>query len=127
MSKVIPSKLWSMTNCKCPRCRTGNVFKAPIYSLFNFSKTYENCPHCGLHFEHETGFFWGAMYISYAFSTAFMIIFGVIGVNSNWSFSKLVSLIVVLVLLITPFSFRYSRILLLYWISPNREFKEKYL
>ncbi|MBU6274968.1 MAG: DUF983 domain-containing protein, partial [Bacteroidetes bacterium] len=38
---------------------------------------HDDCPHCGFHFEIEPGFFWGAMYISYAFSVAVSVIFGV--------------------------------------------------
>lgn len=127
MPKNIPSKLSSMLACKCPRCRKGNVFTYPITDIFNFTKTNTNCPHCGLHFEHETGFFWGAMYISYMFSSALMLTVGVIGVNSDWSYTKLLIIIACIALLITPFSFRYSRMLLLYWLSPNRKFQKEYL
>ncbi|MEY4912742.1 MAG: hypothetical protein RL025_569, partial [Bacteroidota bacterium] len=37
---------------------------------------HQDCPHCGFHFEIEPGFFWGAMYISYAFSVAVSVTFG---------------------------------------------------
>ena len=76
--------------------------------------------------EHETGFFWGAMYISYAFSTAFMIIFGIIAINNDWSWNKIVWTILISAIVLVPFSYRYSRILLLYFISPNRRHDSKY-
>ena len=37
---------------------------------------HQDCPHCGFHFEIEPGFFWGAMYISYAFSVAVSVALG---------------------------------------------------
>jgi len=121
-----PSKLGSMIACKCPRCRTGKVFKNSVLDISGFSKTNDYCPNCGLKFEHETGFFWGAMYISYAFSTAFMIIFGIVAINNDWSWNKIVWTILVSAVVLVPFSYRYSRILLLYLISPNRHYDNRY-
>ncbi len=124
MPNNIPSKIASIVQCKCPRCRVGNVFKTPIYNLLKFHQTNTNCPYCGLRFEHETGFFWGAMYISYMFSSAIMLTLGIVGVNLDWSYPKLLLIIAALALILTPFSYRYSRILLLYWLSPNRKFQK---
>ncbi len=89
--------------------------------------TNKNCPHCQLQFEHEPGFFWAAMYMSYAFNTGLMLVIGIIGVQLDWSVSKIVLIVLTLVLLILPFMFRYSRILSLYFFSPNRKFDTKYL
>jgi uncharacterized protein (DUF983 family) len=78
MSQKSPLLFPSLVSCKCPRCRKGRVFPYSAFNLFAFSKTNDNCPNCGLKFEHETGFFWAAMYISYAFSTIIMIVKGYI-------------------------------------------------
>lgn len=43
---------------KCPRCHAGPVFAGAL-------RTHETCPHCGLQYEREPGFFLGAMYFSY--------------------------------------------------------------
>lgn len=126
MPSKVPSKAIAIITCKCPRCRTGKVFPASAINVFEFSKTNDYCAHCGLKFEHETGFFWGAMYISYAFSTAIMIVFGVIAINYDWAFSRIVAVLIPSILILTPFSYRYSRILLLYLISPNRHYDPKY-
>lgn len=119
-----PSKIGSIISCKCPRCRKGKVFPYSPFNLFKFSVTNDYCPVCNLKFEHETGFFWGAMYISYSFSTAIMIISGVIFINLDWSISRIVKILIPTILILTPFSYRYSRILLLYLISPNRHYKK---
>ena len=123
----IPSKFGSMVACKCPRCRTGNMFKYPTYDIFHFSAAYDHCPHCDLKYEHETGFFWGAMYISYSFSSGLMIVFGVLAINNDWTFTNILITIIGMALLFTPFFFRYARVIMMYGISPNRKFDPKYL
>ena len=123
----IPSKFSSMTACKCPRCRTGHMFRYPTYDIIHFSKAYDNCPHCHLKYEHETGFFWGAMYISYSFSSGLMIVFGVLAINNDWTFMNILITIIGMALLFTPFFFRYARVIMMYGISPNRKFDPKYL
>jgi uncharacterized protein (DUF983 family) len=121
-----PSLFYSIITCKCPRCRTGRVFPSSALNPLEFSKTYDNCPHCSLKFEHETGFFWASMYISYGFNTLLMIIFGALAINAEWSFTKILSYLIPIVLLLTPFLFRYSRILLLYTVSPFRHYEKEY-
>ena len=44
-------------NC-CPRCLEGAVF-------FGFYAMNPTCPHCGLRFEREPGYFLGAMMVAY--------------------------------------------------------------
>ncbi|MEL7006833.1 MAG: DUF983 domain-containing protein, partial [Bacteroidota bacterium] len=58
---------------KCPRCRKGDVFTHGSLKLLKFSSAHENCPVCGLKYEVEPGFFFGAMYVSYAFSVAIFL------------------------------------------------------
>ena len=55
--KVIPTKLSSILKCKCPTCRTGEVFTDPATSWNNYNKMHEYCPVCGLRYELEIGFF----------------------------------------------------------------------
>ena len=64
---------------KCPRCRKGDMFQYPLYKISKFHKVHDNCPHCGMQYEIEPGFFYGAMYVSYApsvgifLTTAFLV------------------------------------------------------
>jgi uncharacterized protein (DUF983 family) len=44
---------------KCPRCGVGSLYERPF-------RMYADCPHCGLKFEREQGYFVGAIYINYA-------------------------------------------------------------
>jgi uncharacterized protein (DUF983 family) len=103
---------------KCPRCREGDVFKYPLRKISKFSVMNKNCPRCGADFEPEPGFYFGAMFISYAVSVAVLIGVGIfLYVFFRPSDGVYLISIVLAILLMTPFSFRYSRILFLYWFG----------
>jgi len=101
---------------KCPRCHKGDMFNPARYRPFQKQKMLDNCEVCQLHFEIESGFFWGAMYFSYALNVAesvtlSFIIYILTGSHSPWLYS---GLIIFFILLSTSFNFRYGRVLLLY-------------
>lgn len=87
----------------------------------------EQCPVCGLHYEIEPGFFWGAMYVSYAITTGMMLVLGALTylIGSNPDFWIYMIVICGAVITGSPFVFRYSRVLLLYLFSQIR-FDKKY-
>ncbi|GJM63565.1 DUF983 domain-containing protein [Persicobacter diffluens] len=111
---------------KCPRCHEGDMFVHPLKKLHKFSDMHEKCENCGLRFEVEPGFFFGAMYISYAVSVAIFI--GVsLALNIFMTDPPLwLYLLVIgsLALLLLPFTFRYSRILFLHWFGGVKFQKE---
>jgi uncharacterized protein (DUF983 family) len=102
---------------KCPRCREGKMFPVgTLYSPTQFMKMKKSCSCCGLSFEPEPGYYFGAMFISYAFNTAYFV-----GVWIMLSlFSEKASLFMMLGVLclvvigLLPITFRLSRVL---WIS----------
>jgi len=114
-------KAWAMLHAKCPKCRRGNMFKGNMYS-FGGNTMHETCPHCGLHFEIEPGYFYAAMYVSYAFNVAEAVTIAMAtyiltgNMESPWLY---LSLILGGCFLLAPFNYRYSRIILLYWLSPK--------
>ncbi|MDP2187199.1 MAG: DUF983 domain-containing protein [Sphingobacteriaceae bacterium] len=117
MAKV-PLKT-ALAECRCPQCRTGAMFKYPALHLHKATAMHETCPHCGFKFEIEPGFFWGAMYISYAFGVAISVIFGVL---ANYLFNDpeiwvYMVMIFTPLLLVSPLSMRYSRVLMLYFFG----------
>ena len=67
----------AVLNSKCPRCRRGKIFSGTLYG-FNLQRTNETCSHCHMRFEIEPGFFYGAMYVSYAFVVAEMLNVGLL-------------------------------------------------
>lgn len=59
---------------KCPRCRRGHMFKVPNpYKLKTTMRMHEKCPVCDQPFELETGFYFGAGYVSYALAVAISV------------------------------------------------------
>lgn len=126
--KTIPGEFKSAVEAKCPRCRTGNMFAAPLLS-FKSKKMYDRCPHCDLKFEKEPGYFYVAMYVSYVFVVAELVTACVATyVLSNNTESPWLYLIVALsvAIIMAPFNYRYSRVVLMYWMTPQFHFNRKY-
>ncbi len=106
------TKLHSILNMSCPRCQEGEVFeeKNP-YKLGTLFKMHENCPHCGLRYEVEPSFFYGAMYVSYGYSVALFVATYII---MNWiyepSITDIIIALAVVVIVLAPVVLRLSRI-----------------
>ena len=69
--KLSPLRL---LQCKCPRCRRGDMFeyKNP-YNLKKFMRMHETCPVCGQVFDIEVGFYYGSGFVSYALTIALSV------------------------------------------------------
>lgn len=53
---------------KCPHCGKGEVYEKT--SFFKLPEMHEQCSNCNYHFDRESGYFIGAMYISYGLAVA---------------------------------------------------------
>lgn len=117
------SKLTAVMQSKCPHCRTGKMFEGPAYGLKK-QKMNEHCPHCGFKFEIEPGYFYAAMYVSYAFSVAEVVTLALITAYFTKSESPWVYIGVLFgaILIFAPFNLRYSRLVLLHYLSPKVTF-----
>ena len=103
---------------KCPRCHKGRIFTSPLWKIWNFYRTNESCSHCHLKYEVEPGFFYGAMYISYAINVAILITEGVLLYWLDLLKGNLIFFLVPsTVILLLPFIFRFSRMIFLYWFG----------
>ena len=72
---MIVGRIEPILRCKCPNCKNGDIFQNQGSGLlFRIPKMYRRCPVCNYKFERETGFFFGAMFVSYALAAAQMII-----------------------------------------------------
>ena len=114
-----PSKLTAMIKARCPQCHEGRLFKYKWWNLFNFAQMHENCPHCGLRYEIEPGFFYGAMYISYAFTVGIMLFGGIIVFNffNDPPAMGYVVPITIFSLVMVPFNFRTARVIFIHLFS----------
>jgi uncharacterized protein (DUF983 family) len=106
------SKFMAMSKGLCPQCREGKLFKYPLLSnISKFAEMNENCPVCGLRFEVEPGFWYGAMFVSYANTILLLVILGVgmFYLFDNPSTFTYIVIITIASLLFVPFNFRISR------------------
>ncbi len=108
---------------KCPHCKNGDIFsdKGNLI-LFQSPKMNDKCENCSFKFEKEPGFFFGAMFVSYAIAVAQFIAFVII---SHFVFD--VSLlytylgIIVLAFVCASFNFKLSRTIWIYFFYRKSE------
>ena len=100
---------------KCPVCREGDIFRYPASAISKFNIMNPSCPHCGVRLEPEPGFYQGAMYVSYGFTVAFIIIIGsILYLAGDPSELTYILTIIGIMILLMPLNYRYSRIVYLY-------------
>ena len=109
-------KILAILNNRCPNCEKGNIFDKD-HGLINLSipKMNKSCPSCGFQFVKETGFFYGAMYVSYALTVAegfiwFLIGYFLLGLSLMTNFL----IIAAIALLLSRFNFKISRTIWIY-------------
>jgi uncharacterized protein (DUF983 family) len=105
------SKLNSILTGSCPKCQNESMYldKNPLH-LSKVLKMNENCSHCGLKYQIEPSFFYGAMYVSYGLNVAvgiaaFIVSFVFFKTTIEQSFLTIVISLIVLF----PFVLRLSR------------------
>ena len=118
------TKLYSILHFKCPHCHEGDFYKSNNpYNLKSLSETYDNCPKCERRLYIEPGFYYGAMYVSYALGVAHIVAFivakAVLGFEMEfWNFILLVGIFLVI---LTPLYYALSKII---WANLFLNFKE---
>ena len=105
------SKLNSILTGSCPKCQNESMYedKNPLH-LGKVLKMNENCSHCGLKYQIEPSFFYGAMYVSYALNVAvgvaaFIIANVFLSLDLVQSFFAIIGMVVVAF----PFVVRWAR------------------
>ena len=105
------SKLNSILTGSCPRCQNESMYldKNPLH-FSKILKMNENCSHCGLKYQIEPSFFYGAMYVSYGVTVAigvaiFVITKLILGLSVKVSFISLG----IGILLLMPVTARLAR------------------
>ncbi|RQP15640.1 DUF983 domain-containing protein [Parapedobacter defluvii] len=115
------SEFKAATHARCPRCRTGAMFTGKAYG-FKVQKMNEYCPHCHLKFEQRPGHFYVSMFVSYALSVAEMVIACLVTyliTKIDDSFWLYLTVAIATTLLFAPLNYRYSRVILLFWLTPG--------
>jgi len=105
------SKLNSILTGSCPKCQNESMYsdKNPLH-LTKVLKMNEHCSHCGLKYQIEPSFFYGAMYVSYGLNVAVGIAAFIVSfVFFKTSIEESFIAIVVTLILLFPFVLRLSR------------------
>ena len=107
------STLVAIFRQRCPRCRSGSIFR---YSIFRgFPKMHERCPVCELKFQREEGYFLGAMYISFGLALVVIAVIALLlWVFTGWWITKDTIWAVVLFLPLAPAISLLARVLWIY-------------
>jgi uncharacterized protein (DUF983 family) len=117
MSKISAGQ--AIVLAKCPKCREGRLFSVSLLSYRKLSDVNKTCSVCGANFVPEPDFYYGAMYISYAFSVA-LVITSLTAINVLVADPELwmyLTTMVVLNVILLPAMLRYSKVLYLYWLG----------
>ncbi|UOQ99348.1 DUF983 domain-containing protein [Hymenobacter sp. 5317J-9] len=114
--ELIDSTALALAKLRCPRCHQGKLFSTSALNVTQFAQMPVQCPVCGQSFEPEPGFYFGSMYITFAFNVGTFLVLGVLiyyllGNPDTWVY---VAIITGFTVLFTPLILRYSRALMLY-------------
>ena len=104
---MLLQRIWALLLQRCPVCLQGKVFN----SLFGM---YKNCPHCGVLFDRETGYFLNAMFFAYTIGFLIMIPTAIYLVMRDVSIAFFSIAIIIEIVVLWPLIFRYSRLLWLH-------------
>ena len=105
------SKLYSILTGTCPKCQQESMYlDKNRFKLNKLLKMNEHCSHCGLRYEIEPSFFYGAMYVSYALNVAigiaaFIVSFVILNSNLKEAFIAIITSMIILF----PMVLRWSR------------------
>lgn len=93
---------------RCPRCRDGAVFAGLV-------RMHAACPTCGLEYFREPGYFFGAMYFSYALGVASVTPLAVTGFLLGWPVATIGWACTAQLVVLAPWLFQYSRVIWLWF------------
>jgi uncharacterized protein (DUF983 family) len=117
------ARLRAIARQRCPRCLIGLAFRGGL-------TMYYACPNCGLVFGRESGYFIGAMIVSYMLSVPILgALCLLIWLATGWRADLTILVGAVLSLPLVPPLFRYSRVIWMHFdrvVDPNPE-SERYV
>jgi len=110
------TKLFSITNGKCPKCQEGDFFKYGFtFNPTKITKLHDNCSECNLKYMLEPSFFYGAMYVNYGITVAISVaVFVITTIGFDFDLLKSFFSVIIALFVLAPVNLRLSRIL---WIN----------
>ena len=108
------TKLYSILKFKCPRCHKGEFLESRnVYNLKKAGNLREKCDCCALKYSREPGFYFGAMFVSYALGVAlFVTIWVAIAIlYPEYSAELLLGIIIGAIIILGPYLYALSKII----------------
>jgi uncharacterized protein (DUF983 family) len=107
------SKLYSIATMTCPQCQESQMMVANPYRFSTMGEVKDKCEVCGLDLKPEPGFYYGAMYVSYALGVA---VFVTIWASCNWFFDNVgvwtqISLVLIALIGLGPYLYALSKVI----------------
>ncbi|MFN4950655.1 MAG: DUF983 domain-containing protein [Flavobacteriales bacterium] len=107
------SKLYSIATMTCPQCQESHMMVANPYRFSTMGEVKDKCEVCGLDLKPEPGFYYGAMYVSYALGVA---VFVSIWASCNWFFDNVgvwtqISLVLIALIGLGPYLYALSKVI----------------
>ena len=107
------SKLYSIATMTCPQCQESHMMIANPYRFSTMGEVKDKCEVCGLDLKPEPGFYYGAMYVSYALGVA---VFVSIWASCNWFFDNVgvwtqISLVLIALIGLGPYLYALSKVI----------------
>lgn len=114
------SRLRSLFQYKCPSCESGEVYEEKGILKF---KMHSTCSNCGHKYEKEPGFFYGAMYVSYALGVAQIVATFVI---CQFFFDDvfdplMLPFMIGILIVMAPINYKFSRVIWMYLFTKKKE------
>lgn len=109
-------------NAKCVRCRKGDMFAPGIIG----QKMLKKCSYCNLSYERHPGYFYVSMFASYAMSVAELVALGIatfVLSGGSENIYLYLGVILIAMILLSPFNFRYSRVFQMYFLDPGLKYE----
>jgi uncharacterized protein (DUF983 family) len=101
---------------RCPKCRQGKMFPEKTLYTTKFMRMNERCECCDQSFMPEPGYYFGAMFVSYAINTVFFVAvwLGMYLFTKEITVLTLIVALLIVVFGLLPVTFRLSRVLWIY-------------
>jgi uncharacterized protein (DUF983 family) len=105
----------------CPVCGQAHIFEKSSFLSIKPPKMHTACQNCGYIFEKESGFFWGAMFVSYAFTVIEIIATILIAqlFFTETLDTRIIWITVTAIILLATFNYKLSRIVWIYLFFPK--------
>ena len=112
----MPHTIFHILKTECPNCHKGKIFKDKSLLTFGFPKMHDECSHCHVKFNKEPGYFFGAMYMNYMLNVVQgIVVYFLARPFFTETFDlRLFPIIATVLILLTFFNIRLSRLLWIY-------------